>query len=146
MGFSQGAILISALMAKSIKEDFCVKPGCAILFGNSPSSIRSASVFDLAARFSDLTPCSPGAAWPQPFDALLCSLEASGPEARVGQYAPRTLHVYSPQDRVNPPAMAERIQKVAAARMCACPALSRPRELAHVRRACSLHRAAARRR
>ena len=59
-----------------------------------------------------------GAAWPQPFDALLCSLEAAGP-APPGRYAPRTLHVYSPQDRINPPSMAERIKKVSSSPYCA---------------------------
>jgi hypothetical protein len=54
-------------------------------------------------------PCA-GAAWPQPFDALLCAVESAG--IRPGGYEPRTLHVYSLQDRVNPPAMAARIKKV----------------------------------
>ena len=35
IGFSQGAILISALLAKAVQEDFCVKPESAILFGQS---------------------------------------------------------------------------------------------------------------
>jgi hypothetical protein len=33
LGFSQGAILISALLAKAIKDGFCVQPEAAILFG-----------------------------------------------------------------------------------------------------------------
>jgi hypothetical protein len=33
LGFSQGAILISTLLAKAVHEDFCVQPEAAILFG-----------------------------------------------------------------------------------------------------------------
>eukprot|EP00961_Rhodomonas_salina_P180370 2434697-Rhodomonas_salina.2 len=89
-GHSQGAIIISIVLAKALAQDYVVKPSKAIFWG---------------------------AAWARPFDELLKSAKegarAKGEEGREGgAYEPRTLHVYDPDDEINPAEMALAVKEV----------------------------------
>jgi hypothetical protein len=57
LGFSQGAILISTLLAKAVHEDFCVQPEAAILFGLIHDSVTHTLQSYIDAYIESMTLC-----------------------------------------------------------------------------------------
>eukprot|EP00668_Euglena_longa_P045444 GGOE01061106.1.p2 GENE.GGOE01061106.1~~GGOE01061106.1.p2 ORF type:complete len:217 (+),score=51.88 GGOE01061106.1:71-652(+) len=80
LGFSQGAMLLSVLLARGLVDQSALKPARAILFG---------------------------AAWPNPYGDTVRGLTEMGESLRRSSL--RTLHVYSMHDPMNPGEMAEQI-------------------------------------
>jgi len=80
MGFSQGAILLSVLLARGLAGKSIVTPSRAILFG---------------------------AAWPNPYGDTVNGLKSF--DAELSASPLRVLHVYSLADPMNPGAMAREV-------------------------------------
>mmetsp|Transcript_57251 Transcript_57251/g.136060 ORF Transcript_57251/g.136060 Transcript_57251/m.136060 type:complete len:260 (-) Transcript_57251:76-855(-) len=83
LGHSQGAILMTVLLAKAAKEEGYFKPPSAVLFGS---------------------------AWPRPFEEMVGGLKDV--DWAASPYNPKTLHVYDLKDPINPGEHAVRIKEL----------------------------------